>query len=178
MNKVLDDGRLTDGQGRTVDFSNAIIVMTSNIGSQQILQMTEDGALDLEIEAHVKELLKKHLRPELINRIDDTVIFHQLTPEDLKGIVSIQVGNLRRRLAHREIDLEVSDRAMQALADEGYDPQFGARPLKRVIQNRIENPLATRLLVGELSDGQRIGIDFEGEQFTFGASAPAGAPTD
>ncbi|MEC8734206.1 MAG: ATP-dependent chaperone ClpB [Planctomycetota bacterium] len=176
--QVLDDGRLTDGQGRTVDFSNAIIVMTSNIGSQQILQMTEDGALDLEIEAHVKELLKKHLRPELINRIDDTVIFHQLTPEDLKGIVSIQVGNLRRRLAHREIDLEVSDRAMQALADEGYDPQFGARPLKRVIQNRIENPLATRLLVGELSDGQRIGIDFEGERFTFGASAPAGAPTD
>ncbi|MEE2681500.1 MAG: ATP-dependent chaperone ClpB [Planctomycetota bacterium] len=165
--QVLDDGRLTDGQGRTVDFSNAIIVMTSNIGSQQILQMTEEGALDLEIEAHVKELLKKHLRPELINRIDDTVIFHKLTEEDLAGIVRIQIANLQRRVAHREIEIEVTERAMNALASEGYDPQFGARPLKRVIQNRIENPLATKLLVGELLDGDRIVIDCEGEQFTF-----------
>ena len=171
--QVLDDGRLTDGQGRTVDFSNAIIVMTSNIGSQQILQMTEEGALDLEIEAHVKQLLKSHLRPELINRIDDTVIFHQLTEADLTGIVKIQIENLRRRVAHREIDIEVTERAMNALASEGYDPQFGARPLKRVIQNRIENPLATKLLVGELNDGDRIVIDYEGEQFTFDSKRSA-----
>ena len=173
--QVLDDGRLTDGQGRTVDFSNAIIVMTSNIGSQQILQMTQEGALDLEIEAHVKELLKSHLRPELINRIDDTVIFRQLTEEDLAGIVQIQITNLRRRVAHREIEIEVTDRAMNALASEGYDPQFGARPLKRVIQNRIENPLATKLLVGELLDGDHIRIDYEGEQFIFDSKRMAPA---
>ena len=169
--QVLDDGRLTDGQGRTVDFSNAIIVMTSNIGSQQILAMTEEGALDLEIEAHVKELLKKHLRPELINRIDDTVIFHQLTREDLEGIVEIQIANLRRRVAHREIEIEVTDRAMTALAGEGHDPQFGARPLKRVIQNRVENPLATRILTGEFGEGDTVRIDFEGENFTFTSDA-------
>jgi ATP-dependent Clp protease ATP-binding subunit ClpB len=173
--QVLDDGRLTDGQGRTVDFSNAIIVMTSNIGSQQILQMTQEGALDLEIEAHVKELLKSHLRPEMINRIDDTVIFRQLTEEDLAGIVRIQITNLRRRVAHREIEIEVTDRAMDALASEGYDPQFGARPLKRVIQNRIENPLATKLLVGELLDGDHIRIDYEGEQFIFDSKRMAPA---
>jgi ATP-dependent Clp protease ATP-binding subunit ClpB len=129
--------------------------------------MTQEGALDLEIEAHVKELLKSHLRPEMINRIDDTVIFRQLTEEDLAGIVEIQISNLRRRVAHREIEVEVTDRAMHALASEGYDPQFGARPLKRVIQNRIENPLATKILVGELLDGDHIRIDYEGEQFIF-----------
>ena len=165
--QVLDDGRLTDGQGRTVDFSNVIVVMTSNIGSHEILAMTEEGALDIEIETHVKALLKKHMRPELINRIDDTVIFHQLGKEDLAGIVEIQMANLRRRVADRDITIELSADAMKALASEGYDPQFGARPLKRVIQNRIENALATRLLTGEFTEGDAIVIDYELENFVF-----------
>lgn len=165
--QVLDDGRLTDGQGRTVDFSNVIVVMTSNIGSHEILAMTEEGALDIEIETHVKALLKRHMRPELINRIDDTVIFHQLGKEDLAGIVEIQMANLRRRVADRDITIELSEHAMKALASEGYDPQFGARPLKRVIQNRIENALATRLLTGEFGEGDSILIDYELENFVF-----------
>ena len=168
--QILDDGRLTDGQGRTVDFSNVIIVMTSNIGSHEILAMTEEGALDIEIETHVKALLKKHMRPELINRIDDTVIFHQLGKEDLAGIVEIQMANLRKRVADRDITIELSANAMKALASEGYDPQFGARPLKRVIQNRIENALATRLLTGEFTEGDAIVIDYERENFVFGTT--------
>ena len=165
--QVLDDGRLTDGQGRTVDFSNTIIVMTSNIGSHQILSMTEDGAIDEEIEAAVKELLKQHLRPELINRIDDTVIFHQLGREQLAGIVDIQLEQVRQRLADRELGLEVSEDAMKALASEGFDPQFGARPLKRVIQQRIENPIATRILSGACEPGDTILVKINGEQFEF-----------
>jgi len=167
--QVLDDGRLTDGQGRTVDFSNTIVVMTSNIGSHEILRMTEEGALDLEIETRVKELLKQHLRPELINRIDDTVIFHQLTIEDLEGIVTIQLANLRRRLEERGLAIELSEAATRALTSEGYDPQFGARPLKRVIQQRIENPLATRILTGEFAEGDVVTVDFDREQYVFGA---------
>ncbi len=165
--QVLDDGRLTDGQGRTVDFSNAIIVMTSNIGSHRILEMTEQGAIDEEIEAAVKELLKQHLRPELINRIDDTVIFHQLGREQLAGIVDIQLELVRRRLAERELGIEISDEALKALAAEGFDPQFGARPLKRVIQQRVENPIATRILSGAYEEGDTILVTVTGEQFIF-----------
>ena len=165
--QVLDDGRLTDGQGRTVDFSNTIVVMTSNIGSHQILSMTEDGAIDEEIEAAVKEMLKQHLRPELINRIDDTVIFHQLGREQLAGIVDIQLELVRQRLADRELGLEVTADAMKALAAEGFDPQFGARPLKRVVQQRIENPIATRILSGIYEPGDTILVKVNGEQFEF-----------
>ena len=175
--QVLDDGRLTDGQGRTVDFSNTIIVMTSNIGSHEILEMTDKGAVQEEIEAHVKELLKKHLRPELINRIDDTVIFHQLDRTQLAGIVEIQLENLRGRLHARGLGLEITEQATTALASEGYEPQFGARPLKRVIQQRIENPIATRILAGEFNDGDIIMVDTNGDQFTFD-SRPAPEPSE
>ncbi|MDG2029589.1 MAG: ATP-dependent chaperone ClpB [Phycisphaerales bacterium] len=171
--QVLDDGRLTDGQGRTVDFSNTIVVMTSNIGSHEILRMTEDGALDIEIESTVKQLLKQHLRPELINRIDDTVIFQQLTREDLKGIVTIQLANLRRRLEERGLEITLTQTAIDALSSEGYDPQFGARPLKRVIQQRIENPLATRILTGDFQDGDTVHVDYERENFTFSSKPGA-----
>ncbi|MBM4107108.1 MAG: ATP-dependent chaperone ClpB [Phycisphaerae bacterium] len=172
--QVLDDGRLTDGQGRTVDFSNTIIVMTSNIGSAAILEMTEQGAIDAEIEAHVKGLLKKHLRPELINRIDETVIFRQLGREELAGIVEIQAGLLRKRLAARGLQLELTDAARKALADEGYDPQFGARPLKRVVQQRLENPIASRILAGECAEGDVIVVDHKGKSFVFAVrKAPA-----
>ncbi len=174
--QVLDDGRLTDGQGRTVDFSNAIIVMTSNIGSAAILEMTEQGAIDAEIEAHVKSLLKKHLRPELINRIDETVIFHQLGRKQLAGIVEIQAKLLAKRLVARGMHLQISDGAKKSLADEGYDPQFGARPLKRVFQQRLENPIATRILAGEFNEGDTILVDHQGKSFVFVARpAPAEA---
>ncbi len=172
--QVLDDGRLTDGHGRTVDFRNTIIVMTSNLGSQAILEMTSRGALDVEIEAHIASLLKQALRPELLNRIDETIIFHQLTPDDLTSIVDIQVHSLQKRLADRGLSLELTPGAKVALAQEGYDPQFGARPLKRVIQQRIENPLASRLLAGEFAPGSTILVDYEGKSFTFrsGHAAP------
>jgi ATP-dependent Clp protease ATP-binding subunit ClpB len=173
--QVLDDGRLTDGRGRTVDFRNAIVVMTSNIGSQAIMQMTEDGAEDYEIEAHMRDLLKKVLRPELLNRIDETIIFHQLTPQDLKSIVDIQLCRLRDRLAQRGLSLSMTDDAKSALADEGYDPQFGARPLKRVIQQRIENPIATRILAGQIESGDAIEVDYRGKKFTFTPSPAAKA---
>ena len=172
---VLDDGRLTDGQGRTVDFSNTIVVMTSNIGSHEILGMTSEGALDIEIESTVKELLKMHLRPELINRIDDTVIFQQLTRDDLAGIVTIQMANLRRRLEERGLRIDLTERAIDALTSEGYDPQFGARPLKRVVQQRIENPLATRILTGAFEEGETVEVDYEREQFTFDVRTRAGS---
>jgi ATP-dependent Clp protease ATP-binding subunit ClpB len=172
--QVLDDGRLTDGQGRTVDFSNTIIVMTSNIGSQAILEMTEKGERHEVIEAHVRTILKKHLRPELINRIDETVIFEQLKRNDIARIVDIQVKNLDKRLAARHIGLTLTPQAQAALASEGYDPQFGARPLKRVIQQRIENQLAGKLLEGAFADGDTILVDHVGKSFTFAkASEPA-----
>jgi ATP-dependent Clp protease ATP-binding subunit ClpB len=163
--QVLDDGRLTDGHGRTVDFRNTIVVMTSNIGSQAILEMTGSGALDVEIEAHVRDQLKRVLRPELLNRIDETIIFRQLTPKDLAGIVDIQVGHLERRLAGRGLELRLTTAARQALAEEGYDPQFGARPLRRVIQQRLENPIASGLLAGQFSDGDSINVDWVGKTF-------------
>jgi len=166
--QVLDDGRLTDGHGRTVDFRNTIIVMTSNLGSQAILEMTADGAEDVEIEAHMRVLLKKTLRPELLNRIDETIIFRQLTPGDLTKIVDIQLSMLSSRLADRGLSLTVTPGAKKALAAEGYDPQFGARPLKRVIRQRIENPIATRLLADEFNPGDTITVDHAGHTFTFG----------
>jgi ATP-dependent Clp protease ATP-binding subunit ClpB len=171
--QLLDDGRLTDGHGRTVDFRNTIIVMTSNIGSGEILRMTEQGALDYEIEAHIKDKLKHSLRPELLNRIDETIIFHQLTPDDLTDIVDIQLGFLRKRLADRGLSIELSPGAKAALAEEGYDPQFGARPLKRIIQQRIENPLATKILGGEFEPGDNILIEYQGKSFTFSRRAGA-----
>ncbi len=179
--QVLDDGRLTDGHGRTVDFRNTIIAMTSNLGSQAILQMTEQGALDIEIEAHVRDLLKRALRPELLNRIDETIIFRQLTPDDLVSIVNIQVERLRERLTGRGLGLQITPGAAAALAEQGYDPQFGARPLKRVIQQRLENPIAARFLAGELRPGQAVRIDYRGKSFVFevvdlGEAVEAGTP--
>ena len=171
--QVLDDGRLTDGQGRTVDFSNTIIVMTSNIGSQAILEMSEKGERHEVIEAHVRTILKKHLRPELINRIDETVIFEQLKRTDIARIVDIQVANLAKRLESRHMGLTLSPQAQAALASEGYDPHFGARPLKRVIQQRIENPLAGKLLEGAFAEGDTIVVDHVGKSFTFSKVAAA-----
>jgi ATP-dependent Clp protease ATP-binding subunit ClpB len=165
--QVLDDGRLTDGHGRTVDFANTIVVMTSNIGSQAIQQMAEAEAEEFEIEAQVRGQLKQHFRPELLNRIDEVIIFHQLAREQLRSIVDIQVRQLSQRLADRQINIDLTDAAKDQLADEGYDPTFGARPLKRVIQQRIENALATKLLSGEFGPGDWIHIDAAGKSYTF-----------
>ncbi|MHC4909400.1 MAG: AAA family ATPase, partial [Planctomycetota bacterium] len=164
--QILDEGRLTDGHGRTVDFRNTIIVMTSNIGSQHILEMTERGAVDVEIETHVNDLLKRTMRPELLNRIDETIIFHQLSRDHISGIVDIQLRNLRTRLADRGLSLNLSDAAMTTIAAEGYDPQFGARPLKRVLQQRLENPIARSILDGSFEPGDTIAVDVVGEQLT------------
>ncbi len=169
--QLLDEGRLTDGHGRTVDFRNTIIVMTSNMGSQAILEMTDQGALDIEIEAHMRDLLKRTMRPELLNRIDETIIFNQLTQKNLAGIVEIQVGHLRGRLAERGLSLELTEAAKSALAEEGYDPQFGARPLKRIIQQRIENPIATQILAGNFNPGDTIKADYQGKSFVLERAA-------
>ena len=165
--QVLDDGRLTDGQGRTVDFKNTVIVMTSNIGSQQIMELSAKESEEWEIEATVKAQLRNYFRPEFLNRIDETIVFHPLAKEQLTKIVDVQLRGLEKRLAARELKLEVTDAAKKLLADEGYDPQFGARPLKRVIQQRIENPLASRLLEGEFVEGDTVRIDVDPAKAAF-----------
>src|SRR3954467_5383854 len=167
--QVLDDGRLTDGQGRTVDFKNSVIVMTSNIGSTQIQDLSSKGADEWEIEAAVKEMLKQHFRPEFLNRIDETIVFHPLSKEQLTRIVDVQLEMLRKRLAARNIAVNVTAGAKKLLAEEGYDPNYGARPLKRVIQQRLENPLASRILRGEFKDGDTITVDTDAvkHDFTF-----------
>ncbi len=165
--QVLDDGRLTDGHGRTVDFRNTLIAMTSNIAGPLIQQMAGENAIDVEIESRVREELKNYFRPEFLNRIDETIIFHRLSEEDLARIVDIQVDYLRRRLADRHIELRLSEAAKRQLAKDGYDPLYGARPLKRLIQREIENPLARRLLAGEYTDGDAIQVDANGEMFEF-----------
>jgi ATP-dependent Clp protease ATP-binding subunit ClpB len=167
--QVLDDGRLTDGQGRTVNFKNTVIVMTSNIGSQEIQKLGSKQAPEWEVEAAVKNLLRDHFRPEFLNRIDETILFHSLSREQLDKIVEVQFDNLRRRLGNRNISLTISDEAKKLLGEEGYDPSYGARPLKRVIQQRIENPLAGHLLAGEFADGEtiRIGVNSNKHDFSF-----------
>ncbi|GAB5497620.1 MAG: ATP-dependent chaperone ClpB [Phycisphaerales bacterium] len=194
--QLLDDGRLTDGQGRTVDFKNTIVVMTSNIGSQKIQEMTEAGADDWEIEAAVRDLVRRgpgadiaskqtgdleemrarvnldvhqgFMRPELLNRIDETVVFHRLGRDVLAKIVDIQLQHLRERIADREMTLTVTDAAKELIGEQGWDPAFGARPLKRTIQQRIENPLASKILAGEFGAGDSVVVDAEGQSVVFG----------
>ncbi len=165
--QVFDDGRLTDGKGRTVDFKNTVIIMTSNFAGQQIMEMGQQQGAEWEIEAHVKEALKQYFRPEFLNRIDETIIFHSLTRENLEKIVAIQLRYLIGRLKDRHLHLEVTERAQKQLIDEGYDPVFGARPLKRVIQQRLENPLANELIAGKFVEGDTIRIDADGNVFRF-----------
>ncbi len=165
--QVFDDGRLTDGQGRTVDFKNTVIIMTSNIASMQIQELTQEDSADWEIEAHVKEALKVTFKPEFLNRIDEIIVFHTLTKEDLRMIVDIQLDYLAQRLNERKINVEFTDNARKQIMDEGYDPVFGARPLKRTIQQRLENSLASELLAGKFAAGDTIKIDAGAHRFTF-----------
>jgi ATP-dependent Clp protease ATP-binding subunit ClpB len=155
--QVLDDGRLTDGHGRTVDFRNTVIVMTSNLGSQVIQEMAGEENYD-KMKKAVLEIVSQHFRPEFINRIDDIVVFHPLAREHIRQIVGIQTGYLRRRLAERDIRIELDGKALDLLGEAGFDPVYGARPLKRAIQQQLENPLAQRILAGEFMPGDTIKV--------------------
>jgi ATP-dependent Clp protease ATP-binding subunit ClpB len=163
--QVLDDGRMTDGQGRTVDFKNTVIVMTSNLGSQMIQQMSGDdyGVIKLAVMAEVKT----HFRPEFVNRIDEIVVFHALSEKDIESIARIQLQSLESRLAKMDIRLDVSPAALAAVAQEGFDPVYGARPLKRAIQQQIENPLATEILKGNFAPGETVHVAAKGGKLSF-----------
>ncbi len=163
--QILDDGRMTDGHGRTVDFKNTIIVMTSNVGSQWIQEL--DVSRREEMESRVTEALHANFKPEFLNRIDDIIIFHNLTPEQTREIVGIQIKRLSARLSEKNINLIISDSAMSFLADKGYDPIYGARPLKRAIQKYIENPLAMEILKGNILEGSSVSAKAEGDCIVF-----------
>ena len=165
--QVFDDGRLTDGKGRTVDFKNTVIIMTSNFAGEAIRELAENKGEDWEIEARVKDALRQFFRPEFLNRIDETIIFHTLGREHLEKIVQIQTGYLIERLKARNIAAEITAGAKKLLMTEGYDPAFGARPLKRVIQQRLENPLASEIIGGKFGDGDQLRIDARNDQFVF-----------
>jgi ATP-dependent Clp protease ATP-binding subunit ClpB len=168
--QVLDDGRLTDSQGRTVDFTNTIVVMTSNIGSQAIQQLS-GTADEKEIQRRVMEALQKHFLPEFLNRVDEVIVFHPLGREEIREIVDLQLKRLNGMLEKNGLHLEVTDAAKQLLANEGYDPTYGARPLKRVIQQRIQNALANELLAGNFVSGETILIDAARDGFVFAKAA-------
>jgi ATP-dependent Clp protease ATP-binding subunit ClpB len=181
MLQLLDDGRLTDGKGRTVDFKNSVVIMTSNIGSHFIAEQAEAGrlkpastraadstgsrsgrlepALDEDIRRQVTEALRAHFRPEFLNRVDEIIIFHALSRDEMRSIIDIQLRSLTKRLEDRKIRIELTDRAKDQLIAEGYDPTYGARPLKRTIQRQVLDPLAMRVLQGEFGEGDTVRID-------------------
>ena len=165
--QALDDGRMTDGQGRTVDFKNTVMVMTSNLGSQEIARLAEAGTPDDAIAIAVMEEVKQYFRPEFINRIDEVVVFHGLSADNIKGIASIQLQRLAARLADQEMTLNVSDAALAAVAQEGFDPAYGARPLKRAISQYIENPLARAILAGQYAAKDTVTVDYRDGEFVF-----------
>ena len=172
--QVLDDGRLTDGQGRTVDFRNTVIVMTSNLGSHQIQDLSDNAGADVDaaeaytqMKAAVMGVVQAHFRPEFINRLDDIVVFHPLDKAQIKQIAGIQLHGLEKRLAERGMAIELEDSALQLLANAGFDPVYGARPLKRAIQQQLENPLAQKILGGEFGNGDTIGVAAEGGHLHF-----------
>ena len=154
--QILDDGRLTDGKGRTVDFKNTVIIMTSNIGSREILEYSDN---EKAMRTAVMNDLRDHFKPEFLNRVDDIVIFHNLGMEELKKIIDVQLVNLKKMLEERKIHLELEPSAKRLLARDGFDAQYGARPLKRAIQTLIQNPLAVKLLEGDIMPGETIRIE-------------------
>ena len=161
--QILDDGRLTDGQGRTIDFKNTILIMTSNIGSNRILDFSGSGggAEYAVMRATVLDELRRHFRPEFLNRVDETVVFTALNEEQLERIVRLQLDRLRTRLADRRIELDISDGAVRHLVKVGYDPVYGARPIKRAVQRELETPLGRKILGGDVRDGDRVFVDYE-----------------
>jgi ATP-dependent Clp protease ATP-binding subunit ClpB len=164
--QVLDDGRLTDGQGRTVDFRNTVIVMTSNLGSQLIQELAGEENYET-MKSAVMEIVSTHFRPEFINRVDDVVVFHPLSREHIRSIVDIQLAYLQARLADREMQIQLSDAARDKLAEAGFDPVYGARPLKRAIQQQVENPLAQEILQGKFKPGDVIEVGVNEDELEF-----------
>jgi ATP-dependent Clp protease ATP-binding subunit ClpB len=157
--QVMDDGRLTDGQGRVVDFRNTVLIMTSNVGSSRLAeQLTET---DAELRKQLQLDLRENFRPEFLNRIDAIVPFHRLGMAQLQGIVEIQLGELKARLAARKVELSLSPAALKHLAERGFDPAYGARPLRRVIQDELADPLAMRLVSGDLREGEKVEVDLK-----------------
>ena len=167
MLQILDDGRVTDGQGRTVDFTNTVLILTSNIGSQSILELAGDPDQHQAMESRVNEALRAHFRPEFLNRLDDQIIFHSLRKDELKQIVTLQVARLQQRLEARKLDLQLSPEASDWLANAGYDPVYGARPLKRAIQRELETPIAKAILAGRYSEGDVISLDVASNALAF-----------
>ena len=167
MLQILDDGRVTDGQGRTVDFTNTVLILTSNIGSQSILELAGDPDQHQAMESRVNEALRAHFRPEFLNRLDDQIIFHSLRKDELKQIVTLQVARLQQRLEARKLNLQLSPEASDWLANAGYDPVYGARPLKRAIQRELETPIAKAILAGRYSEGDVISLDVASNALAF-----------
>jgi ATP-dependent Clp protease ATP-binding subunit ClpB len=168
MLQLLDDGRLTDGKGRTVDFKNSVVIMTSNLGSQYIAEAAErTGELSEGVRRQVTEALRQHFRPEFLNRVDEIIFFHSLDREHMKQIIDIQLRGLMKRLEERKIRVELTERAKDFLVQEGYDPTYGARPLKRTIQRRVLDPLALRVLEGEFREGDQVVADTGPDGLTF-----------
>jgi len=167
--QILDDGRLTDGQGRTVDFTNTVLIMTSNLGSEHIVSLGADD--EEEMRRRVMDALRGHFKPEFLNRVDDVVIFHALREEQIGFILDIQLRQLEKRLEDRRLALELTDAARELLAKRGYDPQYGARPLKRLIQREVLDPLAMRILEGEFAEGATVfgDVDAGGDKLVFSA---------
>ena len=175
--QLLDDGQLTDGRGRTVDFKNAVVIMTSNLGSQFIAERAgpEGGDVDGAVRGRVFDALQAHFRPEFLNRIDDVILFHALGRAHVREIVRIQLQQLTERLADRRMTIELSDAALDLLADRGFDPVYGARPLKRTVQRMVLDPLARRMLEHELLEGARIRVDAAGAELVFETEASMAA---
>ncbi len=168
--QVLDDGRLTDGQGRTVDFRNTLIVMTSNLGSE-FLVLQKEGEDSSAVHDEVMQVVRAHFRPEFLNRIDEIILFHRLRREDMGKIVEIQLKRLDKLLEDRKITLELTPKAREWLAEKGYDPAYGARPLKRVIQKNVQDPLAELILAGKIRDGEKVRIDADERGLLIGDEA-------
>jgi ATP-dependent Clp protease ATP-binding subunit ClpB len=164
---VLDDGRLSDNHGQTVDFTNTIIVMTSNIGSQMIQEITREGGSEEEVRTAIKEALQERFLPEFLNRVDETIIFRPLKEKQIRLIVEIQIERLMQQMQQAGLTLDVTESALDEIARRGYDPTFGARPLKRIIQQQVQNPLATEILKGSFPEGSLVRIDFRDGEFNF-----------
>jgi len=176
MLQILDDGRVTDGQGRTVDFTNTVLILTSNIGSQSILDLAGDPARHGEMEERVNGALRGHFRPEFLNRLDESIIFHSLRSDELRQIVILQVARLRQRLEERKLGLALSEEALDWLAQAGYDPVYGARPLKRAIQRELETPIAKAILAGQFLAGSAVAVSVEEGRLHFQPQEPARLP--
>ncbi len=174
--QVMDDGRLTDGHGRTVDFRNTVIVMTSNLGSGLIQELAEQGDYEA-MKAAVMAMVGSHFRPEFINRVDESVVFHPLAREQIRGIAHIQLEGLLQRLRERELQLEIDDALLDQLVEVGFDPVYGARPLKRAIQQQLENPLAQDILAGKFEPGATIHAALEGDSAVFSSRPNEFGPT-